>query len=102
MNQMADRKKVIKGLECCSMRNGTCKYAQEPICPYVESCRAKDYSALKRDALELLKEQEAVKIEVKKINGSGRCGRCPNCLMELNEMDYPYYCGFCGKAVKWE
>ncbi len=54
-----DREKVIKGLECCSMRNGTCKYAQEPICPYVESCRAKDYSALQRDALELLKEQEA-------------------------------------------
>lgn len=50
----------------------------------------------------LLKEQDAVKIEVKKINNSGRCGRCPNCLMELNEMDYPNYCGFCGKAVKWE
>lgn len=54
------------------------------------------------EGLALLKEQDAVKIEVKKINGSGRCGRCPNCLMELNEMDYPYYCGFCGKAVKWE
>ena len=49
----------------------------------------------------LLKEQKAVKIEVKKINNSGRCGRCPNCLMELNEMDYPNFCGNCGQAVKW-
>ena len=46
------------------MRNGTCRYAQEPICPYVESCRAKDYSALKRDALELLKEQENLGTEL--------------------------------------
>ena len=52
-------------------------------------------------AVSMLKEHEAVKIEVKKINNSGRCGRCPNCLMELNEMDYPNYCGFCGQAVKW-
>lgn len=59
-------------------------------------------NALKCLKKELLKEHEAVKIEVKKINNSGRCGRCPNCLMELNEMDYPYYCGFCGKAVRWE
>lgn len=57
---------------------------------------------LLNDILALLKEQDAVKIEVKKINNSGRCGRCPNCLMELNEMDYPNYCGFCGKAVKWD
>ncbi len=42
------------------MRNGKCEYAEEPICPYIESCRAKDYSALNRDALELLKEQEEI------------------------------------------
>lgn len=53
-------------------------------------------------AIALLKEQEAVKIKVKKINDSGRCGRCPKCIMELNEMDYPNYCGFCGQEVKWE
>ena len=54
-----------------------------------------------KDALVLLKEQEAVKIEVKKINNSGRCGRCPNCLIELNETDYPKFCGYCGQKVKW-
>ena len=51
---------------------------------------------------DLLKEQEAVKIDVKKINNSGKCGRCPNCLMELNEVDYPNWCGNCGQKVKWE
>ena len=54
-----------------------------------------------RDAFELLL-REPVKIEVKKINDSGRCGRCPNCLIELNETDYPNYCGHCGQAVKWD
>lgn len=51
--------------------------------------------------VELLKERDAVKIKVRKINGRGRCGRCPSCGNELNEMDYPNYCGFCGQAVKW-
>ncbi len=64
------------------------------ICPHCDNCDV--------DENGLLKEQKAVKIEVKKINDSGRCGRCPNCLMELNEMDYPNWCGYCGQKVKWE
>ena len=60
------------------------------------------YGKATSDAIIMLREQEAVKIEVKKINGNGRCGRCPNCLIELNEMDYPNYCGCCGQAVIWE
>ena len=56
---MADIEKVIKGLECCTARNGSCQYEQEPICPYVEHCRKEDYAALQRDVLVLLKEQEA-------------------------------------------
>lgn len=63
------------------------------ICPHCDNCDV--------DENGLLKEQKAVKIEVKKINDSGRCGRCPNCLMELNEMDYPNWCGYCGQKVKW-
>ena len=98
---MVDRKNVIKGLETCSQKTvlyvcGQCPYNNDDIDTY--DCT----QALTEDALSLLKEQEAVKIEVKKINDSGRCGRCPNCLMELNEMDYPNYCGFCGQAVKWD
>ena len=96
---MVDREKVLKGLECCVHPHGNCSK-----CPYDDNsfnfaiCTSK----LCGDALTVLKEQEAVKIEVKKINNSGRCGRCPNCLMELNEMDYPNFCGNCGQAVKWE
>lgn len=60
------------------------------------------YAYIMRKAHDMLKEQETVKIEVKKINNSGRCGRCPNCLIELNEMDYPNYCGYCGQKVKWK
>ena len=93
---MIDMEKVLTWLEICG-KNNDCS----GCCPYkgdYDLCQA----SLMADAYDLLKEQEAVKIEVKKINGSGRCGRCPNCLIELNEMDYPNYCGFCGQAVKWE
>ena len=92
---MADYENVIKWLEHCSKHYGfDC-----PQCPYFNGECTDDLMA---DTLALLKEHEAVKIEVKKINNSGRCGRCPNCIMELNEMDYPNYCGFCGQKVKWE
>lgn len=100
---MPDREKVITGLELCTNISPDgclmlCPYKDEKDETYSGLCE----QVLKQDALSLLKEQEAVKIEVKKINGSGRNGRCPNCLIELNEMDYPYYCGYCGQAVKWE
>ena len=55
---MADIEKVIKGLENCSETNGNCRWKEHPDCPYIERCKAKDYSALNRDAMELLKEQE--------------------------------------------
>ena len=38
---MTDMEKVVKGLECCAARNGSCRYKQEPICPYVEHCQKK-------------------------------------------------------------
>ena len=96
---MADRETVLNGLECCIEWDSCNK------CPY-ETPNEYDIAectlSLRTDALALLKEQEAIKIEVKKINNSGRCGRCPNCLMELNEMDYPNHCGYCGQKVKWD
>lgn len=57
---MADIEKVIGGLENCSETNGNCQWKEHPDCPYIERCKAKDYSALNRDALELLKEQQRV------------------------------------------
>ena len=53
---MVDIEKVIKGLENCSTTDGNCRWAEHPDCPYLEDCKAKKYSALDRDALELLKE----------------------------------------------
>lgn len=53
---MADREKVIKGLECC-----THGVAQCPICPYDPRNNALPVdcmSGLAKDALELLKAQE--------------------------------------------
>jgi hypothetical protein len=95
-----DREKVEQGIKACWSRYF---YHSCFECPYmINRDDKKCVERLGEDALELLKEQEAVKIEVKKINNSGRCGRCPNCLMELNEMDYPNYCGNCGQEVKWE
>ena len=58
---MADREKVIKGLECCSDVGG--KHCYEGKCPYAsmsEPCREQ----LVRDALALLKEQEARELTI--------------------------------------
>ena len=52
---MADIEKVIKGLEHCSTTDGHCLWADHSECPYIENCKAKKYSDLDRDALELLK-----------------------------------------------
>ena len=52
---MADAEKVVKGLVCCSVPEGHCTR-----CPYEDSGFVADCtSALARDALELLKEQDA-------------------------------------------
>ena len=57
---MIDReKKVIKGLECCSVTEGYCWK-----CPYeTDGYFAECTSALARDALALLKEQEATNVD---------------------------------------
>ena len=51
---MIDKKKVIKGLRRCSTQGGCTG------CPYRKLAAAKCSSTLKRDALELLKEQDAL------------------------------------------
>ena len=61
---MADLDKVLKGLECCDKkypRNAWCKYCPyEPDCCYDSTCEF-----LIRDALELLKSQQAEIAELK-------------------------------------
>ena len=58
---MPDRKKVIKGLEYC-ITHYNCRDNRKPDCPYLDLCEPiKDATGntLMRDALALLKEQEA-------------------------------------------
>lgn len=69
---MADRKKVIKGLESCEWSSVGRYDGYEPIyencekCPYnnEEDCKDECLKKLIKGALELLKEQEPNEIEV--------------------------------------
>ena len=64
---MADIEKVIKGLEYCISRSGCWSNDRGEECPWISVCR-EDSSALKKDALELLKELHRTPVIV-----------CPNC-----------------------
>lgn len=95
---MADREKVIKGLEfhLQELRVGHACYE----CPYwaVNPCETQ----LIANALELLKEQEPIPCGAKIKAGDVmldfyECGYCKNAIRK------PWgYCPFCGKAVKWD
>lgn len=102
---MPDRKKVIKGLECC-MSEQICKG-----CPYKEKDECENggyyYSKAIEDALVLLKEQEPILLE----NQHKPCGistnanspwisRCPKCGKKV-EGKQTRFCKYCGQAVKW-
>lgn len=65
---MADREKVIKGLECCSEMSGD----ECQKCPYSSECLGVNCPVgmphLANDALELLKEQESRVLTLSEIN----------------------------------
>lgn len=98
---MPDREKVIKGLDVCVDRVPG-KYSCYE-CPYEidgNSCEIN----LTKDALALLKEQEAV--EPKKVKGYNppmytiyeyECEKCKSPI--LNKQPY---CMGCGRSVKWD
>ena len=97
---MPDRKKVIEGLETCTAKPCYCR-----DCPYQTEC-ALDSQQLMKDALILLKEQEAVKpITMQRMDGNFSFFvpyfLCGNCRYELAGKDV-MFCSHCGKAVKWE
>ena len=88
---MDDREKVIKGLYYCS---NDCSL----ICPYYDAdgCNA----LLARDALALLKEQEAVK-PIPPTDDSD-LWKCGNCNHQLFRCTHQRYCEMCGRKVKWD
>lgn len=104
---MIDRKKVIKGLECCVQLAG--KVCME--CPYANECAEEEEllvgsSHLAADALTLLREQGAIKpTKFQKNNFRWEivdAYRCGNCQHELDHVEKWSYCPKCGKAVKWD
>lgn len=90
---MADREKVLKGLEACADRTGAlCR-----TCPYdfrKEGC----ISDMAEDALELLKDEPSLVLNIVKFN----CyhGDCPACGKRIH-YNFTKYCPRCGKRVKW-
>ena len=55
-----------------------------------------------KDAIALLKEQEAKSVEVCGQMFTVKYGHCPTCGKGMDSEAYPHWCGFCGQAVKWE
>lgn len=89
---MADRDKVIKGLNCCT-KDVLCD-----SCPY--TCKNNIWPVpLMLDVLELL--GEAVKPKrYEETRYNGELVACGDCMHEL-EMK-PRYCPYCGKKVQWD
>ena len=99
---MPDMEKVIVGIEHCDRLGcSMCPYKPGGYTPM--DCRIQ----LMRDALALLKEQEAVKpyIDIDE-------AKCPICKVKLTRQellgddvlyeDFFDYCPHCGRKVKWE
>lgn len=112
---MADREKVIKGLECCipmTERNGVGNCCN---CPYdrkitLEGGVTECCHDLMTAALALLKVQEPVKPRIEETILSQKynenllknyyCGNCGEFLHKVIRIDK--FCSQCGRAVKWE
>ena len=93
---MADREKVINGLECCiTFGRDSCKKCYQEGPGFGIAC----IQGLMRDALELLKEQEPVE-PIRNDIGIGYWHQCGACGAALG-VDWKY-CHNCGKAVKWD
>lgn len=87
---MTDIEKVSNGL--CEAIGIIHAYVQKQHWGYGEqACR---------DAIAMLQEQEAMKVQYSAIGGL-RYGACPKCDARIDNLVNPKACGFCGQAVKW-
>lgn len=97
---MADREKVIKGLEgiyrCISPANHTCG-----DCPYQDNHVECERRVI-NDAIALLKEQESKPVELHTNAYGTKFYFCPKCKRELFHTRNLNFCEKCGQAVKWE
>ena len=102
---MADIEKVIKGLEICSEHGSwhglDCELNEAyKDCPY-RGCETGCIVTIAKDAIELLKKQEAVKPRSVVRHGANAqiqhfCGNCNTMLHGK-----PNYCSKCGKGILW-
>jgi len=102
-----DREKVIKGLEHCLSRYvdglcDDCPYMGELDKSYMIPMKCKEI--IMRDALELLKEQEAVEPIKPLDKDDDYTFMCSNCKGELfcGDVIRDNFCPTCGRSVKWE
>ena len=94
---MADRDKIIKGLQ--AHFSGNC---EKNVCPYWEYYKCAEMLLI--DVLELLKEQEAMKPiynEQKYGDHLLHCGNCEKVLSSIVLYGKVNFCHYCGQAVKW-
>lgn len=96
---MADRETVTTRLQVI---HTWAEFAREYDLQFFTAKHLEDIAQWADDAIELLKEQEAVKPKSKSRHGEfpqivHRCGHC-------NEILYRYYkyCPTCGRQAKWE
>jgi len=94
---MPDREKVIKGLQShadgCGYRSHYCDAME---CPYRYGDESCDIEEMCRDALALLKEQEAVK-PFSDDDGAYWCGSCHEDIVWHQK-----FCSNCGRPILWE
>ena len=101
---MPDKRKVIRGLECCGTKDH-CHFGEDG-CPYYFPENPDDCtSRLARAALALLREQEPVDaIRDSEAYGKGEFGvwwyACGNCHGVIDYKDP--FCRHCGREVKWD
>ena len=88
---MAELDKVIKCLELCRKLTNSCEGCPYENVPAVENCML----TMHGDALELLKEQEAV--EPISEHHLFLCPVCKNTLFREQK-----FCHECGKRIEWE
>lgn len=99
---MADREKVIRGLERhLKYETNTESGAICDECPYhEENDLGACYLQIFKDTLELLKEQEPVIPKEERLNDVDSIYRCGNCGTHFYYRQQKY-CAICGREAKW-
>ena len=97
---MADRETVITHLQII---HTWAEFARERNLQFFTAKHLEDIAQWADDAMNLLKEQEAV--EPYSMNAERTYGICPKCgkiVFRYGNVEENHYCGVCGKTVKWD